>query len=313
MSGLKYSEYSLEREKEEKIELLQEISNLKKEIKIVREYLESLLLNTSEGLRTTFSQEVKETQEWLTLELPVIEDLNMDTEISILRKIYFQFKEIAEKGRNLKEVLTFCFTQKADEMGKELTKKLIDLEQFYFQNIRVLKLWCEEEDIKRWKRKIEEGYQLLEKEDYAALYSKIESLFKELKDKIEFSQIQENKHQKRLYLLKALRQVCKEMGFEEVVAPYYEKKGDRGSRILFIVDTFDRGKIKFALSLDNITSFSEASEDKCFEEFDKLSEFLEEEYGIKTEFKYEDGIRPPKLIKKGEMEFPGDAVMKMEK
>ncbi|MCS7279056.1 MAG: hypothetical protein NZ530_03230 [Thermodesulfobacteriaceae bacterium] len=314
MSGLKYSEYQLEREKEEKIQLLQEIANFKNEIELIKDYLEDLLHHTSEGLKLTFFQEVKEAQKWLdTLEIPKIEDLSMDTELSILRKTHSQLKEIVEKGRKIQEVLTFAFTQKADEMGKTLTKKLNDLKQFYFENYRVLKLWWDEKSINYWKTKIEEGYQLLEEEKYGILSLLLDKLYEELKAKVEFSKLQEEKHQKRLYLLKALRQVCKDMGFEEIVSPHYEKEGDRGSRILFTVDTFDRGKIEFAISLDSINTFSEASEDKCFEEFDQLSQFLEEEYGIRTEFKYEDGLRPPKLIKKGEMELPGDAVIKIEK
>ena len=97
------------------------------------------------------------------------------------------------------------------------------------------------------------------------------------------------------------------MGFDEVTQPRYERQGDHGSRILFTVDTLDRGRIAFTLSLDDISSFSEITQDHCFEEFGELSQYLEKTFGIHTQFRMADGEPVPELLRKGELDLPADA------
>ncbi|MCI0653256.1 MAG: hypothetical protein L0Y39_02080 [Methylococcaceae bacterium] len=48
-------------------------------------------------------------------------------------------------------------------------------------------------------------------------------------------------------LLGALRQVALDLHFTETTEPSFEKPGERGSRIVFSVDTHDRGRIDFHL------------------------------------------------------------------
>jgi hypothetical protein len=72
------------------------------------------------------------------------------------------------------------------------------------------------------------------------------------------------------------------------------------------VDTLDRGRVAFTLSLEDISSFSEIVQDRCFEEFGQLSRYLEEAFGIQTQFRLADGELPPKLRHKGELDLPTD-------
>jgi hypothetical protein len=102
------------------------------------------------------------------------------------------------------------------------------------------------------------------------------------------------------------------MGFKEEAGPCYEREGDRGSCILFTVDTLDRGKIAFTLGLGEVSSFSEIADDRCFEDSGQLSQYLEETFGIHTQFRLAEGESPPKLIQKGEMDLPEDASMQAE-
>ncbi|MBM3239023.1 hypothetical protein FJZ31_22245 [Candidatus Poribacteria bacterium] len=310
MSGRKCSKFRLQREREEKLRLLQTLNNLHAEVNALKERLATVLADASEGLRSTFVKEVKDTQQWLNrLNLPDISRLSMDTDLAALNPVREQLEQAVAHGRRFQETLTVAFTKKADEMGQRLAKRLAEVERFYLSRQQLLRLWFEEEQTRQGEQKLRESHRLLDEERYAALEQMLAEIEKDIAAKVKFADEQENKHQKRLYLLKALRQVCAEMGFEEVSKPRYEQEGDRGSRILLTVDTLDRGRIAFTLSLDGISSFSEIADDRCFEEFGQLSQYLEEEFGIETKFRLAEGEPAPKLKQKGELDLPQDAGM----
>jgi len=97
----------------------------------------------------------------------------------------------------------------------------------------------------------------------------------------------EKLQQKRVYVLKGLRNTCAYLGFKEVGGPDYDNKEDRNSPVVQTFDTINRGLITFRLTLDGrIDSNSGMSDDVCTEEFSRLAEFLAQEYGIQTEFKH---------------------------
>lgn len=310
MSERKYSEYRLQREREEKLRLLGRISSLQGELGALKQRVSLLLESASEGLRSTFAKEVAAARDWLSgVRMEQGKSVDMDVEIGLMQKVERELDRQVGQGRSVQESLTVAFTQKADAMGQELAQHIAKLEQRYLSGKQLLELWLGEQSLREWEEKIIQLRRLLDEEQYGKLQTLVGRWLEELAKKITWAEEEEEKHQKRLYLLKALRQVCADMGFGELSPPQYEREGERGSRILLTVDTYDRGKIEFALSLDRISTFSEIAHEKCFEEFDQLSQFLEEGYGIQTEFKREDGTRPPKLIRKGEKDLPGDAAM----
>ena len=97
-----------------------------------------------------------------------------------------------------------------------------------------------------------------------------------------------------------------DMGFKEISLPHYEEKENRGSRILFEVDTYNQGRISFTLTLDSISTFSKIADDHCFEEFGKLSEYLAEEFGVQTQFRLAEADALPEDIRKGAKDEPTD-------
>jgi len=108
----------------------------------------------------------------------------------------------------------------------------------------------------------------------------------------------------RLYLLKAVRQVCSNLGMRETSPPRYEVPRDVASRILLRVASPDRGEIAFALSFDGV--HSEAEPGRCLTDLNKLSSFLSATYGIDTSFR-ETSERPdPELTPGKRRELPGD-------
>ncbi|ODS34702.1 MAG: Chromosome partition protein Smc [Candidatus Scalindua rubra] len=115
----------------------------------------------------------------------------------------------------------------------------------------------------------------------------------------------EELHQRRLYILKGLREVCASLGFEEVSEPGYEKDGDYNSPVLQTFDTINEGPVTFRLHLHNlIESDSGINLEVCEDEFGKLSELLAHEYGVQTSFKRVGQEERPKRISKTEKPMP---------
>ena len=250
MSGKKCSQFRLKREREKKLRLIQGIENFHAEVINLEKRVGNLLGEASEGIRSTFGAEVQRAQNWLDrVDLPNIKKMGEKTNLGILRKTHTDLKQMATGGRQVQEELIVAFTQKADKMGQHLTRRLAEVENLLGSGQHLLELWFDDNQRAEWENALQEAHQFLVEEQYPPLTQLLDEIEKDLIAKIKWAEEQESKQQKRLYLLKALRQVCGEMGFEEIDAPHYENKGDRGSRILFTVDTLDRGRIKFTLSL----------------------------------------------------------------
>ena len=66
MSGRKCSEFQLQQEREEKLRLLQNLSNLHAEVNGLKAHAATQLEGASEGLRTTFVSEVARAKSWLS-------------------------------------------------------------------------------------------------------------------------------------------------------------------------------------------------------------------------------------------------------
>jgi len=108
----------------------------------------------------------------------------------------------------------------------------------------------------------------------------------------------DNLHQKRLYVIKSLREVCASLGFDEINEPLYEKEGDAYSPVVQDFDTLIHGTLTFRMALEgNVESSSGISIDNCGEKFSEISELLREQYGIETSFKRAGEEEPLKKAK----------------
>lgn len=312
MSGRKCSEYQLQQERAERLRLLQTLANLRSEANGLRERVQGMLSSASPGLRSTFSAEVQRAERWLTpLELPEAATFDMTTSRDVVDTAHRRLQLATAEGRRAFADLTLAFTQKADALGCQLAARLAEAERSEISHRELIGRWFGRDAAAAIQGRVDEARGLLDTEQYATLEQALVVLDRDLEGKGKEADLQEEKHQKRLYLLKALRQVCAEMGFEDE-PPRFETEGQLASRIVLKVDTVDRGRIDFYLTLDGISSLSELAEGRCFEEFSKLSQFLDEEFGVQTEFKMESGEPIPRLIQKGELDFPDDVVRQAE-
>jgi len=129
---------------------------------------------------------------------------------------------------------------------------------------------------------------------------------------VEEASQREEQHQKRLYILKGLREVCASLGFEEVSETGYERENDYNSPVIQKFDTLNEGLITFRLHLNNfIESDSGISLEVCEKEFGKLSDLLTQEYGVETAFKRVGQEEEPKRISRTEKPVPGEELRKM--
>ena len=245
MSGRKCSEFQLQQERAEKLRLLQSLTSLHSEAQSLKERTATLLDTVSEDVRASFSNEVHSAQQWLSqVDVPDIKGLGMETNVASLRTTNSKLAQAAVQGRQARETLTVAFTQKADELGRRLAGRLAEVERAYISRQQLLRLWCGEEHTQRWEHTLNEARQLLDNEHYPTLAPLLDSLEQEFLTQGKWAEEQEDKHQKRLYLLKALRQVCTDMGFQEVSGVRYEREGDRRSSILFSVTHLTQSVLK---------------------------------------------------------------------
>jgi len=274
----------------------------------LRKQIARTLEEMSAGLQDAFPEQVRQARAWLDRQdLPDTGKLSVWTGRDELRRSRRVLEKAAAEGRQVQKALALALTEKAGQMAQHLAQQLAELESQYASGEGLLQQWLGQEEAAKIARTLEQARHLLQEERYPDLETTLAAFETELAGQVQRAQEQEEKHHKRLYLLKALRQVCAEMGFQEVTAPHYEREGDRGSRLLFAVDTVDQGEISFSLSLDTIHSASQIAEERCFEEFDQLSQYLEQEYGIQARFRYPGQEPPPRLRQKGEMDLPEGA------
>lgn len=308
MSGYKYSPIALEREREEKLRLLGDIGDARARLSGLATKIRETLGRTPEGIRATFNKEVESGLGWLReVDQQKMGELGMEIPVDRLRTTLSVLNGALRNGQAILDSLIVSFTQKADAMETALIAKLSTLESNYYGCQQSLKIWFGPDVIGDCEKSLRNAKQLHESRQLRELERCLEGIEWMLTSKAREAQELAHKHQKRLYVLKALRQVCKEMGFEES-EPRYEG-GSRRGHITYEVDTLDQGKIRFFLSLDGISTHSGITEDRCLDEFDKVSHFLEEEFGIKTKFRYEGEKPDEKLLHKGEMGLPEGAYL----
>ena len=115
---------------------------------------------------------------------------------------------------------------------------------------------------------------------------RLDSFNKRLAELTQESNRREDMHQKRLYILKGLREVCASLGFSEVSEPTYKEKGNHNSPVMQSFNTVNEGEVAFTIHLDNrIESDSGIRVEACGDEFGKLSKALEDQFGVETAFR----------------------------
>lgn len=308
MSGYKYSQFRLKKEKELKIYFKNGIQHAARRLNGLAAAVDDTLNQAPQGIKKTFEQEVNNAKKWQEEVNDVGKNsirMFMKLPINELRKIHTHMQSLVNRGEILMDTLVTCFKQTASQMETRLVSRLSRLESMLSGHQEVLQTWIEPKDLQENEDIVKKAGQLLKEKQLKNAENQAGMAEKRIQAAIEEARDLEEKQEKRLYVLKALRQVCTDMGFQEM-SPQYGEKGKKGP-IVYEVDTLDQGKIRFFLSLDSIKTFSQLPDNTCLDEFDKVSNYLEEEFGVKTKFKTREEKPDQKLIQKGEMDLPEDA------
>ena len=218
-------------------------------------------------------------------------------------------KDLAEAERCLKDKKLKEATNLKNRVAEHLNNQINSVNKFstvfnqYEQEKELLKPWFEE-DMRVIDKKFEDSKVFLKQGKYNDLARNLTEMQKNLDVKINEAKELDEKDQKRKYVLESLKKVCNSMGFEEV-GHSVEGTG-KSNRIIYTIDTFSQGKIKFSLSLDSINADSGIVDNHCMSEFDKVSESLQKNFGVQTKFKRIHEQTGPIKIRLGERGGSGE-------
>lgn len=133
---------------------------------------------------------------------------------------------------------------------------------------------------------------------FESLLTQSKSLSDKVATSLSLAMEKDKLHQKRLYVIKSLREVCASLGFHEMDEPHYAEKDNPYSLVVQTFDTLNLGTITFTVALEGkLESSSRISIDHCDEEFSKFSELLKEQFGIETSLKRIEEGEPIKKYK----------------
>lgn len=200
------------------------------------------------------------------------------------------------------------FLKETDKINSDIESEINKVESIFKENDGIFKDWVpnDYEDYLNVKGSITAKLSECKKELVGnidtAKFNSILAESKSLSDKVALSlslaMEKENLDQKRIYVIKSLRQVCKDLGFKEMDRPHLKETGNPYSPIVQTFDTLNLGTITFTVALEGkLESSSCISVDNCDEEFSRFSEVLKEQFGIETSMKRIDGSEPIKKYK----------------
>jgi len=286
MSGVKYSEIELAKERQAQEKARERIGRLNKEYKSVSAGIERLLAELGSQVVKSFSEISRQVSSWRSFSLPMPgKGMNSDELNSIADRI----SDLCKQAGELQRSLIYLKEQGRDERARELYGRIEQNRNRVNGLADLLNKWRKGESEKcmarldKFSNEIEQG-QFVDVEQglntFESGFSKLDQAVSEL----------EMQDMQRHVVLDALIDVCSEMGWEIEDEPVLKRKNDPASDILFSVDTFSAGKMAFCLSLQGIRVDAPFSTEGrlCYRQFDDFSDRLKK-YGIKTNFKKIDG------------------------
>jgi hypothetical protein len=314
MSGRKYSTINLDREREQKQQLLNQINQHRRGIEGVRNQIRNALAEATQGVKAFFATDAQEAERWLKSvdSLESLRSGSWSSNRSKLTERSNKLQSLASQGFTLRNRVEEAFIHRAGELRAEGAKKIFEAESLISCGEELIRTWFGSGEVDNFRARVGQLREELEGDRLEQVAQLSKSLNSDLAAKLQSAEVNESKHQSRLYVLKALRQVAANMGFRELGKPKFSTPGDRNSCIVLKVDTINRGEVTFYLSLEAIEADSCISQTHCFEEFGRLSKQLAETFGVATEFKIGGGEAAPKLKRKGELEEPTGAASKAD-
>jgi hypothetical protein len=313
MSGIKTSTVEIRKARAERLRVQREIVRSRSEIAAIHAMLRGQVDGTPAGLRAAFPAEFAEAAAWLNANPARSDPADETSSIEVLKLQASTASLASTAGRQVSERLLDAVTRQADQMGSDLGTRLAAFCTRLAIAEPLVRTWSGEDTCRSFRASADSAQQLWTDRDFRGLSALLDRLERDVSDHQARAEKLDALHEDRLYVLKALRQACRDLRFIEVDSPRYERDGYRESAIIVAVDTRDHGRVTFRLALDGISADSGLAEHHCFGEFRQLSAFLDEHFGVSTEFTLADGSSLPNLLRKGARDVPDDSARRAEK
>lgn len=302
MSGHSYTAFLLAQEQKERLRILDAIRRQEGEANELRAAIHDALAGAAEGIKATFAREVASAERWMSRSTLTV--VSPQASIAEATSGQAERQRTIEAGRAAHRELLVALTRKADEMGRHLGAQLVEVESGYLECRGLVKGWFPEEAT-AFDRSLDQARMFLASGHYGDLEPLLARLSAERIDANTRASTLEEQHQQRLYVLQALLQTCRKFRFRILEEPAEDALGPSIDPLIVRVDTLDKGKIDFTLSLDKIESNSNMISSYCPREFGLLSERLKQNFGVMTKFEVGEEDAPPIGLARDELDLPG--------
>ena len=282
MGGYHRSSLELEKQRVARLQLIEDVSTLASQLEGLQAELERTLKSATSGIVATFTQEIATMKAWqkeAADDSKTVDATAADSELQSRREQLARLVEVGEQG--LRELLV-CLSDKGDQMAHELAHRLVAIRMLLSKHAIECGRWFSRE-VEAWKEQFEQASRLHDEEHFVEATQVLEAVEADISERVEQAETLAMQHQSRMYLLKSVRQVCCDLGMREVERPRLEHPGDVSSRMLLTVASPDRGRLRFALSLDGIQNVGEAHQ--CSQDLAAFSKHLSDQFGIRTKFR----------------------------
>jgi hypothetical protein len=278
------------------------VAQFDKCLSVVRFMLSSL----PDGARAAWPIAVARAEEWLE----GVEGVNRDpsridsaSSTGQLEKTRKRVEDFAKSGRDVAASLQQILSEDAPTRRARLAELISPLDVLLRGSRELLATWLGDEEVEH----LENRLGTLQSDAKADRFDEVATSCDSLRDEIDAALVRaqdmELKHERRLYLLDALKEVCTNMGFRVSGEPRMERQGDLASRMVLTTDAPSAGRVTFYLALDSIEADSRISRSYCLDEFNELSAQLKEEFGVHTDFRMSPGPAPS-LARKDQKRLP---------
>ena len=283
MGGFRKSDIAFRQEQAKKLRLVRNIKRSQDSIGGLRQEVTRILSTTTAGIRETFGEEVGAACAWRdSVEGIVSQASSMEDSVEALEARASELEDAASRGAAMTSQLMLAVTHKGDEVARDVGQQLANTRTLVALHRTECSRWFPE-IVSEWDQLLKQADETYDAEDYLAVKDQLDAIEASVSEVIGQCQELSEKQQSRLYLLRAVRQVCCNLGMRESAHPRYENQADPASRILMTVTSTDQGNIQFAISLDGIHTHGES--EKCFRDLDSVSDYLAKQYGIGTKFR----------------------------
>ena len=286
MSGVKYSQIEIERERKARQDARQEIERLSGRFAATGSRIREIMAGMGEQLLSSFPEVQDMAASWEKIDLPEPAK-GMDS--GELQEVAGKISDHCEQAEDLLQKLVAIREHGRDAKAGELAARVEMLRNRLAGMAPLLDKW-------RPGAREDSGKQLdgcargIDRDEFITVgesCDRLETGFDTMERDVSSL---ESRDRQRQVVLEALQEVCGEMGWEIDEPPHLENPDDPASSCLFTVDTFSAGRMSFRLSLDGIQVDSPFSGQgrQCYSQFDAFSERLKQ-HGVKTSFKKVDG------------------------